>query len=412
MSLRPMQVEPSTKPEQALALRRMKRVATGALVASASIFVGLEIAGAAGPWGSAVKAAAEAATIGGLADWFAVTALFRRPLGLPIPHTGIIPASKDRIGVTLGRFIEENFVDAQALTKALIGIGFPEKIASWLEREADNPDAAKGFSVMVAAALAEACDGTLVEAAKQELCRLAGRSPDAEAVRRALLTGLAEQAKRRIVQDGEKITKALHAHIRRQIPTVEIGPLIVNTRRFAPRDMTGFLANQLYRQLLDAVSAAADDLADRRSRLSRELDVVLEEMASELVLDGNGPDGTFAEAWPVLRSRLADRLSAFGPEMLRLISDKLADALRNDTGFRDWIDGQVADIVRAAVADHKHLIAEHVARVVRNWTPESMAATVERHVGRDLQFIRLNGTVVGGLAGLAIHFLVLAIAGG
>ena len=396
---------------QDLALKRMKLAATGALAVSASVFFALEMSGAAGPWASAIKAAAEAATVGGLADWFAVTALFRRPLGLPIPHTGIIPASKDRIGASLGQFIEENFVDPDSLTKALLGIGYAEKIALWLEREASTPDAAKGFSAIVAAALAEADDGVIVDAARQELRSLAGRSPDAEAVRRALLTGLAGQAKRRISQDGEKITKALHAHIRRQIPSVEIGPLVVNTRRFTPRDMTGFLAEQLYRQLLDAVTAAADDLTDRHSRLSRELDAALEEMASELATDGTGPDRMFAEAWRMLRSRLAERLSASGPDMLRLIAGKLADALRNDAGLREWIDGQVTEMVGAAVADHKHLVATHVADVVGRWTPESMAATVEQHAGRDLQFIRLNGTVVGGLAGLAIHFLVLAISG-
>ena len=395
-------------------MSRMKLIATGTLAASASVFLGLEIAGASGPLADAAKAAAEAATVGGLADWFAVTALFRRPLGMPVPHTGIIPAHKDRIGASLGQFIEENFVDPDALAAALSEIGFPEKIAAWLEREAGDAAAAKSLSALMVNTLAEADDAALADAVKRELRTLASGSASVDDMRRALIAGMAEQAKERIARDRDKITKALHLYIRRRIPPLEIGPLIVNTRRFAPREATGFVADQLYRQLFDAVSTAADELACRHSRLSREVNATLDEMVSA-VADGDAPrgmDDAVAMAWKTLRASLAERVTEAGPGMIRHFAAKMADALRNDAGLREWINGQLSEIARSVVADHRHLVAGHVAEVVAGWTPKSMADTIERHIGRDLQFIRLNGAIVGGLAGLALHFLTLAIRGG
>jgi uncharacterized membrane-anchored protein YjiN (DUF445 family) len=390
----------------------MKQIAAGALAGSALVYLGLEIAGVGSPLAAAVKAAAEAATIGALADWFAVEALFRRPLGLPIPHTALLPNKKDRIGVALGEFIRDHFVDPDAMAARLLSIDIPGRIAAWLERLACDTAIGQDFSAHIATLLDGLDDAAITATAKQELRHLIGGSGEAEAIRRALITSVAGHAKQRIVQDRQTITRTLHAQIRGLIPSLDIGPLTVNARRFAPKELTWLAADQVYLKLLEAFATAGDELMVRNSRLSRTVNATIDEVVAALTGSGDDLDAAFGAAWKTLRGRLAEIIAVSGPDLMRQNAAKLADRLRTDAAFRDWINGQIGDIVSAAVAEHKHLVSGHVAEIVKGWTPQAAADEIERYLGRDLQFIRLNGTIVGGLAGLAIHVLTLAIRGG
>ena len=408
-------MEPSTSDaERRRSLRRMKAVALGMLLVAAIVYAITEVNGGDG-WVGYVRAFSEAAMVGALADWFAVTALFRHPLRLPIPHTAIIPKRKDQIGRSLGQFVETNFLTQEVLGERLQQAHIGQRVGTWL---ADPANASRASE-----ALGDALRGTFE------------------------------------VLDDKEVQHGLEGIVRRRITTTPAAPLVGKAV-----DLT--IDGGHHQRLLDAVLVGLgnfmeDNRATFRHRLYQESpwwvpesidDRVLEkiyEVVSRFLIDVRvDPSHDLRSSVDTRVALLAERLK-HDPEMLAK-GEAFKEELLDHPEFRAWIESlwlgakqgiidaaddpeselrvgaasslqqlgaristdpelqrKVDDWVERAVGyvveRYRSEVSDLIANTVERWDGESTAEKMELQVGRDLQFIRINGTLVGGLAGIAIH---------
>ncbi|MHB8529157.1 MAG: DUF445 domain-containing protein [Caulobacteraceae bacterium] len=397
---------------RATGLRRMRAIATGLLAVMTAVFVASRTAPAAWVWPPWLAAFAEAAMVGALADWFAVTALFRRPLGLPIPHTAIVPRNKDRIGAALGDFIAGNFLTPRLLDARLKRLDPAAHLASWLE----SPGAARGMAEQVAGFMPE------IAASSEELRDFVGQllrrgilavpaAPFVGSIAAYLVSGgRSEAAMDRLIVWLTEALAAREGEIRRKISE--------KSWRWLPRWVDQILADKILaglsstlREMRDPahpwrveIRAAADDLIARLG--SDEALVARGEALKRRWLDDPAFLARMEEAWTDLTRRLAD-----GPEA-QIIAPAVERALiatghwlAGDRLARDRLNGFIRVAVRRLIAPRREAIGGFVAQVVAGWDAKEVVARLELQVGADLQYIRINGTIVGGLAGLAIHGL-------
>lgn len=404
---------------QRKALRRHRLLATGLLVAMAALFAAtVRLEGLFGPWTGLVRAAAEAAAIGGLADWFAVTALFRRPLGLPIPHTGLIPRNKDRIGRRLGMFVAGNFLEPSLVHERMRSLGLAARAGGWLADAANARRAADRIAALVPALLRSLDDAALRDQMRRLLsvrlratdigplaARLADAVPDREVDR--LVDRMIALAREAVVRNEARI----HARVAER------------NAWWMPRAMDRKVARALVEGIHDLLDELADpqhptrhalqeSLAAARRRLrddpeqGRRLNAVKnrllrdpqvqvllgrlwDEVRAALVAGAEAPDSRF-------RQTLADGLQGFGRRLLQ------------DAALRQALDERAERAVGAVLVPWREEIGAFIADVVKRWDAASTAARIELEVGKDLQFIRINGTVVGALVGAALYLLVHA----
>lgn len=400
--------------ERRRSLRRMKAVALGLLIAAAIVYVITKIHGGDG-WVGYVRAFSEAAMVGALADWFAVTALFRHPLRIPIPHTAIIPKRKDQIGRSLGDFVESNFLTQEVLGERLRQAEIGKRSGEWLADPA-NAKRASG-------ALADALKGTLE------------------------------------VLDDKEVQHGLEGVVRQRVAATPAAPLVGKGI-----DLT--IEGGHHQRLLDAVLVGLgnfmdDNRATFRTRLYEESPWWVPESVDNRVLEkiydvvGRFLTDVRADPGHDLRTSVDERGAALAerlrndPEMLAR-GEAFKEELLDHPEFRAWIEslwlgakqgmidasddpeselrirtatslqqlggrisadpelqGKVDDWVERAVMyvveRYRSEVSGLIAGTVERWDGESTAEKLELQVGRDLQFIRINGTLVGGLAGVAIH---------
>jgi uncharacterized membrane-anchored protein YjiN (DUF445 family) len=404
--------------------RRMRIIAAGLLVAMAALFV---LARSLEPrypaWGF-VRAFAEAAMVGGLADWFAVTALFRHPLGLPIPHTAIIPRNKDRIGDNLALFLRDNFLVPRVVARRMASLDAAEMIGRFLAAPAsegrDGGRIARGASRLAA---------DLLGALDQD--RLGGMAKAAIVTRlRALeVSPLAGQALTAAIADGRHVpvidsmvmwawrTLDANEHIVRDMIHERAGSVM----RWTGLDET--LANKiltgLHKLLLDMVEdrdhplrrKAEEGLANLADDLQRDPDLRarVEALKSEVIgnpavaawIDGLWESGRGA-LLKVVQDPNAALAGRFG-DMLK----QLGETMRREPRLKRAINQFVRRAVVGAAASYGDTIVRLVSDTVRQWDAGTVTARIEAAVGRDLQYIRINGTLVGGLVGVAIHAVQL-----
>jgi uncharacterized membrane-anchored protein YjiN (DUF445 family) len=396
-------------------LVKMKRVATGLLVVALLIFLAARTFEPVYPWLGFVRAAAEASLVGGLADWFAVTALFRRPLGLPIPHTAIIPTQKDRIGRVLGNFVEKHFLSRQVLSAKLSGLRVSERAARWLI----HPENSARVATQVAAAVAKA-----VEALPQgEITDLIRRGAVArlQTVRVAPILGNMLSVVAADDRHQELLDEAISLVSRAVAENREV--LRDSFRQGTPWWLPGVVDEAVYRRILSALDALlADVRADPAHPLRRRFDEATRDFIERLkhspeviaraevlkrdVLDDALMDAMSTALWARVRQAAArygaepDRASL---EPLERGLVTLGESLLANESLLAELDAFLAAQVSAMLEDHRQEVGELIADTVRAWPPEMAAERLELAVGRDLQFIRLNGTLVGGLAGLVIY---------
>ncbi|MEI9926427.1 MAG: DUF445 domain-containing protein [Sphingomonas sp.] len=398
-------------------LRRMRWLAAGLLVAMAAVYLAARQLDHGQPWIGFVRAFSEAAMVGGLADWFAVTALFRHPLGLPIPHTAIVPRNKDRIGGTLALFLRDNFLTPGVVARRMRRLDLAGAAGRWLA----NPPQANGRIGIGASRLA----ADLLESLDQE--RLGGMAKGAVAARlRAIdMAPLFGQALGAAIASGRHLplldgmvrwaARMLEAneHLIREIVHARAGGLM----RWTGLDET--LANKIIDGLHRLLADMADDpdhplrakAEEGMARLAYDLQhdarlrakveafkaEMLENQAFQRWIDG---------LWESSRAALL-RL-ARDPE--KALAGRLGDALKQ-FGATLQADRRLADTInrfarRAAVgaaADYGDGIVRLVSDTIRGWDARTVTGRLENAVGRDLQYIRINGTLVGGLVGVAIH---------
>ena len=396
-------------------LVKMKRVATGLLVIALLVFLVARMLEPAYPWLGFVRATAEASLVGGLADWFAVTALFRRPLGLPIPHTAIIPTQKDRIGRVLGNFVEKHFLSRQVLSAKLSGLRVSERAARWLIR----PENSARVASQVAAAVAKAVEA-LPQGEVTELIRR-GAVARLQAVRVAPILGNMLSVVAADDRHQELLDEAIGLVSRAVAENREV--LRDSFREGSPWWLPGVVDEVLYGRIIAALDALlADVRADPAHPLRRRFDEATRDFIERLkhspeviaraealkrdVLDDALMEGLSAALWQRVRQAAArygaepDRASL---EPLERGLVTLGESLLANEALLGELDAFLAAQVSAMLEDHRQEVGELIADTVRAWPPEMAAERLELAVGRDLQFIRLNGTLVGGLAGLVIY---------
>jgi uncharacterized membrane-anchored protein YjiN (DUF445 family) len=395
-------------------LARMKRVASGLLVLALLVFLVARMLEPAHPWLGFVRATAEASLVGGLADWFAVTALFRRPLGLPIPHTAIIPTQKDRIGRVLGTFVEKHFLSREVLAAKLAGLRVSERAARWIARPENSARVATQVAVAVAKTIEALPPGEVTELIRRgALARL-------QAVRVAPILGNVLSVVAADERHQELLDEAITLVARAVAENEEV--LRESFREGTPWWMPGVVDEALYRRIMVALDTLLRDVrADPAHPLRLRFDAATRGFIERLkhspeliaraealkrdVLDDALMDGLSGALWERVRLAAARCAEPDGTslEPLERGLATLGESLLANEALLAELDGFLAAQVSAMLEEHRHEVGELIADTVRTWPPELASERLELAVGRDLQFIRLNGTLVGGLAGLVIY---------
>ena len=396
------------------ALRRMKAVALGALIFMAVVFVFAFAFQERQPWLGYVRAAAEGGMVGALADWFAVTALFRRPLGLPIPHTAIIPNRKDEIGRTLGEFVETNFLEASVVRTKLASTAIAKRAGEWLNEPA-HAERVGAEGATIATAVLNALSDDDVRDLITDLAREHLVSPEWGPPAGAWLEKIVEADAHHGAVDlaADSIGRWLDANaesfsglISRRLPG------------WVPKLAHRFVDDTAYNEAVKFVRAVQAD-PQHPARLA--VDGYLARLADSLQNDPetrakleNAKSSLFdsprvgalaAEAWNTakngLLAALADPESGLRVRAAQALRE-VGERLTTDAALQHRVDTWVSDAAVFLVDRYRHDIASIITDTVERWDPVETTEKIELMVGRDLQYIRLNGTFVGALAGLAI----------
>ncbi|PRH76859.1 DUF445 domain-containing protein [Streptomyces solincola] len=411
--------------EKRRGVRRMKLTATGLLLFVAVVYVlatWAERSGITG-WPGYVAAAAEAGMVGALADWFAVTALFRRPLGLPIPHTAIIPTKKDQLGASLGSFVGENFLSGDVVRGRLRALGIVGRVGAWLARPA--------HADRVTAELATALRGALTVLRDADVQAVVGEAITRRAEAVEIAPG-AGKTLEKIVADGAHHRAVDLVCARAHDWLVLHGDSVMDAVQggapgWTPRFVDRKVGERVYRELLRFVTEMRDMpghpargaldrfLADFAADLQGDTETRarLERVKSDLVARPEVQD-IIASAWSSVRAMI---LSAAEDERseLRLRARasliSLGQRLAADARLQAKAEGWIEDAAVYVVTTYRTEITSLISDTVASWDADQTSRKIEAHIGRDLQFIRINGTVVGALAGLLIHTLSHALGG-
>lgn len=401
--------------QKQLQLDRMRAVATGLLVVAAIIFFVTQMLEGRYPWLGYIRATSEAAMVGAIADWFAVTALFRYPLGIPIPHTAIVPRRKDRIGAALGRFVENNFLSREVLTAKIMSMEVGQRLAEWLQK----PESAARLAGHATDAL-----GVMIRALPDDEMerliegQLAARIDDTAATplladalslvlsegrRQELFDGTLALLERLLEENKDQLRERIELEIPWWVP--------------APID------DKIYRKIVQGAEGALHDvridsdhpirdrfneLVDRsvdKLKTSPELIARGEELKGEL-LGSSAMDTLAQRVWGDLKDSLAPGDGEGRSDLSRPIEQaimRFGYTLREDEGLlarvNEWAVRGVVNIAE----EYRHEAGSLISNTVAEWDPVETSRKIELQVGRDLQFIRINGTLVGGLVGLILY---------
>ncbi len=411
------QLADSGDPMRMRDLVRMKALATGLLIFATLVFVAMQIWSDSTDgvvWGY-VEAAAEAAMVGGIADWFAVTALFRHPLRLPIPHTAIIPKRKDEIGRTLGTFVQDNFLQSEVLSERLSQAGIGGRLADWMIDPVNANAAGRQLGAIVSGITEVLQDDEIqagIEEALSERLRkinvapLAGRGIDFlvdgghhESVLDASLSGVSH-----VLSDNRDV---LRHRLTTESPWWVPEPIDdkVFDRLFSGvTSFTADLASQRDHQLRKNLDVRVRELAEQL-KTSPEMHAKAEEVKEEFLAH---PEvrAWMNDLWINIKSALVEASNDPESELRVRFEEVLVsggERLKADPELQAKVDKWVAGAVSYVADQSKGEVADLIASTVEKWDPEETGKLIELQVGRDLQFIRINGTVVGGVAGLVIH---------
>ena len=408
--------------QRARGLAVARRRATALLAGVTVLFVVVTAVGAHGTLLGYVQAGAEASMVGGVADWFAVTALFRHPLGLPIPHTAIIVERKDQFAATLGQFVQENFLNADVLAERIRSARLVPRLAAWL---GDGANAARfaGRAADLAVTVAETLRDEDVQrvltaelaraVAAVEVAPLAGR-----ALRAIIAGGQHTEFFNAIVSGADRYLAGHYAEIRDLFEA--------ESPRWVPEAVYRRVFDRLYTRLRQRLVAMAADPGDEARRQFEEwiaglpgrleTSPELRERGERLKRDVLGSadlrdwsSSLWQTAKEALRAQAADPES----ELRRRVADALVAAgrrLASDYRLQEGLERVVESGARALADQFHDELAGLVTGTIERWDAAETSSQLELLLGRDLQYIRINGTVVGAAVGLALHAIALALA--
>ena len=402
-------------------LKVMRRWATGLLVVAAVIFLISHLFESTHPWVGFLRAAAEASLVGGLADWFAVTAIFRHPLGIPIPHTAIVPSQKDRIGRTLGNFLKNHFLTRDIIAAEVRRLGLSERAAHWLR----EPENSRKLAGQLAGGLAKAIQALPEREVRDLIQRNAlervQKTSVAPIMANLLAVVTSENRHHELLDEIlDLMSKAVAEHrdaikgrLKRESPWWIPGPVDQAISKQLLAALEGSVAevrrnafHPLRKRFDEAVSQFIERLRSSPEVAAR-ADALKDQFLNSAVVEE-----FVAGLWDSIRNsaaRYASDPEQKSPETLAMGITSAGDSLLNNAELREELDAFLTDQVADAAEKHRDQIADLVARTVAAWDPDVAARRLELAVGSDLQFIRINGTLVGGLVGLILHALKMVL---
>jgi uncharacterized membrane-anchored protein YjiN (DUF445 family) len=404
-------------------LRRMRIIATALLALMTVLFIATWLVPQDLPALDYIRAFAEAGMVGACADWFAVVALFRHPFGIPIPHTAIVPHNQVRIAGAMGRFITNNFLAPRVLNERFAVLKPTGWASDWLAAPGNPHRAARVVATTVL-----------------EVARLAPREELADSLGRALRSGLdalpaaplaarllaiawAQGQTQKLIEAGLKAIRATLLENQDKIRAkVEAG-----SSRWVPRWVDGVVTGRI----VNATSETLDEMLDPghpwRLELQTTVETLIERLNNDPAMAAQADEikqrilgdplfhEQFVALWREIGRTVPDDLSSYGPQIQSLVEQALTGFgrwLREDTARQDRIDRWIRYAFRHAVTSRRQEIGTFVTTVVERWDSATLVERMELQVGRDLQYIRINGTLVGGTVGVLIHAAVQMFAGG
>ena len=399
----------------------MRRRATALLAAFAVLFVGTAAFSHLNPtvapfWVGLVRATAEAAMVGGVADWFAVTALFRHPLGLPIPHTAIVASRKDRIGRSLGNFVGNNFLAREVIARQLTGMHMGERAATWLAEPAHQERVARAIAGGVARA-AESIPNDELQATVHETLVAQLRKAQVAPLLGDLLTLATTDDRHQEMLDKLVSLVARIVHDNKELIRVRIA-------EESPWWVPGAIDDKLFQKIVAGIERTLEQVStDEEHPLRGQFDLALRGFVEKL---HNSPE-TIARAEAMKEKllthpaveELSDALlraaqgslakyageNAPSPEPLQRAIGGIAERALASPAFLADVDSAIERLVLGMVEQYRPEVAELIARTVEGWDATDASRKIEVQIGRDLQFIRINGTLVGGLVGLVLYVI-------
>ncbi|HEY2502059.1 MAG TPA: DUF445 domain-containing protein [Mycobacterium sp.] len=410
--------DPVADAERRVALRRMKMVALSFLIGATGVFLACRWAQAhtsVGAWVGYVGAAAEAGMVGALADWFAVTALFKHPLGIPIPHTAIIKRKKDQLGEGLGTFVRENFLSAPVVETKLRDAQVSGRLGKWLSEPSHAERVASETATILRVLVELLRDEDVQQVIDRMIVRRIAEPQWGPPVGRVLATLLAENRQEALIQlladrafqwslnAGEIIQRV----VERDSPT------------WSPRFIDHLVGDRIHRELMDFTDKVrrnpdhelrrsatrflfefADDLQHDPDTIARAEAIKEQLMARDEIANAA------ATAWKTLKRLVLEGVDDPSSALRTRIADtvvRVGESLRDDADLRDKVDNWIVRAAQHLVSQYGVEITAIITETIERWDAEEASRRIELHVGRDLQFIRINGTVVGSLAGLLIY---------
>lgn len=401
-------------------LARMRLLATGLLVLMAAVFVLASLGAPRWPALAYLRAFAEAGVVGACADWFAVTALFRRPLGLPIPHTGIIPRNKDRIGAALGAFIAENFLTEAVLEDKLRQLEVARWGGAWLSRPQNARRLARRITAVVPEVLASAPPGAIGQLAAA-MGLAAARATPAAPLAASVLGGLWSEGRAQALV--EAAVEALAGYVARHEETIR-EKVAEQSPRWFPRWVDNMLADKVSDGLIRTIQDMRDPAHPWRAELREAVEGFIARLRSDpelqarverlklRLLDDPRVRAQGAELWAGLEARIAAEFAGDGLRLAAHVQravQAVGEWLAADAAAQQQLNALGRSLAIGVLAPRRHDIGRFVAEVVSGWDTQSVVDKLELQVGRDLQYIRINGALVGGVVGLAVFTAARAL---
>jgi uncharacterized membrane-anchored protein YjiN (DUF445 family) len=405
--------------EREARLRAMKRRATGLLGVALLVFIAASLYETQFPWLGYVRATAEASLVGGLADWFAVTALFRHPLGLPIPHTAIVATRKERIGQILGNFVQNHFLSRDVIAANLRRVHPAERAAHWLADREHAKQISRQFATGLVQTLDALPPNELQDLVSQVVRNRVRTFRVAPALGKTLALALADNRQEELLNATVKLAADAVRNNRELIRE--------RVREETPWWVPPVLDDKIYQKIIAAVERLLHDMVmdprhplrasfdkaihDFIDRLQHSPDVIARaEALKEEWLMGASTDDLARKLWEGIRQAITKYAKGTdggaeggGPSPLDSGLSEFGTALLSNPTLLAELDELLIDVTASVVEKYRFEIGDLIAKTVASWDPDATSRRFELAVGRDLQFVRINGTLVGGLVGLTIY---------
>ena len=413
--------QPFPDPDQARirSLRRMQFIATGLLILMLILMViskfaesklGLD-------WMSYVHAFAEAATVGALADWFAVTALFRYPLGLKIPHTAIIRRNKDSIGRGLGGFVEKNFLTEEAISREVRGFDFATRAETWLAQTENSMEVAERITNVIPELLKSTDDENVREFFASNITSVIEQMDASEIAGQVLEVVIENDKDNRLFNE---LIKAIDQFVDENADVIQkyINKEVPRTAKFFLGGSKG-VNDKVMKRLNAALTELANDPNHpmresfheniekfiERLKTDEEFREQINSMKNEM-LNNPAVQAYFGNLWNELKAMLLYDTQENHGEIKRRIFRTifgLSNSLLNDPEVRTMMNEYLYNSATQLVIQNRSAVTKLIEQTVEDWNEETLVRNLEILVGKDLQFIRINGTLVGGVVGLLLH---------